>query len=308
MTRALVRWVGGKTRLAEPLLSLLTPEERARRYVDPFVGGGALLATLRGPDGDGRNAPAVVSDLCAPLTCTYVAVRDRPDRLLDELHYQEGMRGKSDAAFRRWFEGHKRVLSSGVVDTGRGRRRAEGLDVAVSFLCVSRSAFNGLWRVNADGRQNSAIDLDKREVVLSDEEHYQAWSALLRDVAVHREDFRLALPRAGEGDLVFADSPYVPSVKSSPGPALFAPRASSYDAWNARRWSARDTADLWSLLASARDRGAVVLHTNHDAPEVRAYAERVGFEVHPLRVDRSVSRDADTRGKIGEVALLGRPR
>jgi len=71
--RPILKWAGGKTQLL-PILRYAMPR-RFRRYVEPFVGAGALLFDLALPG-------SLASDSNADLIQFYTVVRDRPGELL----------------------------------------------------------------------------------------------------------------------------------------------------------------------------------------------------------------------------------
>ena len=82
-----IKWVGGKGQLIEQLEALL-PTDFAERdnvtYIEPFVGGGAMLFYML------QNFPniksAVINDINQDLTLCYKVVRDNPTELVELLN------------------------------------------------------------------------------------------------------------------------------------------------------------------------------------------------------------------------------
>ncbi|MFQ5870012.1 MAG: DNA adenine methylase, partial [Candidatus Zixiibacteriota bacterium] len=72
--RPLLKWAGGKAQLL-PILRRLVPTAFAR-YVEPFLGGGAVFWHLALPG-------SLVSDSNEELVHFYSVVRDHPERLLE---------------------------------------------------------------------------------------------------------------------------------------------------------------------------------------------------------------------------------
>lgn len=81
-----IKWVGGKSQLIsqlEPLLPADFDQKRDVTYIEPFVGGGAMLFNmLQAHDNISR---AVINDINPDLTVCYETVRDRPDELVRSL-------------------------------------------------------------------------------------------------------------------------------------------------------------------------------------------------------------------------------
>lgn len=180
--------------------------------------------------------------------------------------------------------------------------RGQLTTLAAGFWMASESCFNGLWRVNQAGQFNVAPDPARMSAGFVDKGHFGVWTQLLQSehVAVRWGSFEALLTQAGDGDLVFADSPYT-DVVTQDG------TRPSYVGWTADGWSSERTTTLWRLLTAAAERGAAVIHTNHDSREIRAWAARDGFTVQAIDVRRSISCDASTRGNIGEVICYRYP-
>jgi len=71
-----LKWAGGKTRLLAALRQSLPP--RFNRYIEPFVGGGALYFDL-------SPKTAVLGDSNPELMNCYEVVRDEPDELIEYI-------------------------------------------------------------------------------------------------------------------------------------------------------------------------------------------------------------------------------
>ena len=68
-----------KGQLLEELKKYIIPELLAgNRYIEPFIGGGALAFDLEHPN-------TVISDLNPELTNLYQIVKDKPEALIDRL-------------------------------------------------------------------------------------------------------------------------------------------------------------------------------------------------------------------------------
>jgi site-specific DNA-adenine methylase len=197
------------------------------------------------------------------------------------------------------LQAHKLTMRVALQDAAQ---RGELNTLAAAFWMASESCFNGLWRVNGSGRFNVGTDPSRMNVNFMDASHFEHWARLLSPsaVSVHWGSFETLLEQAGEDDLVFADSPYTDAVIGDRVRA-------SHTQWTAEGWSTERTEALWRQLADAAMRGAAVIHTNHDGPEIRAWAAREGFTVQAIDVKRSISCDAGTRGNIGEVICYRYP-
>ena len=81
-----VKWVGGKTQLLDDIKKAL-PRDLSQRnevtYVEPFVGGGAVLFWIL------QEYPnitrAIINDINAELICTYRVIKSDVEKLILEL-------------------------------------------------------------------------------------------------------------------------------------------------------------------------------------------------------------------------------
>lgn len=306
---AFVRWPGGKRRLVPRLRSGLPANVADLRYVDPFLGGGALYFDL---------APkrALLSDACRPLILAYQTIADSValDLLIARLQALQAF--ARPGVLRANYQHVKASINAKMKDPCAAPHL-----VAADFLWLNRMTFNGLWRVNSRGEFSASVDGSRvtRQITVDVVRSalLRRCSAALQGAEVLHQDFRATLAQAGAGDFVFADAPYVPSVQTTWDQKLkeWVPdrdlvgvkRTASFTGWTAGGWDTRDTADLFDGLRRAADRGAFVMATNHDAPEVRELAAMAGLRVEEVEVHRSISCNATTRGPTREVILTRTP-
>ena len=85
--RPFIKWVGGKTQLLDDIKKIL-PRDLSRRdemtYIEPFVGGGAVLFWIL------QEYPnitrAIINDINAELICTYRVIKYDVENLIFELN------------------------------------------------------------------------------------------------------------------------------------------------------------------------------------------------------------------------------
>jgi DNA adenine methylase len=177
-----LKWAGGKTRLLPALRESLPP--RFNRYFEPFIGGGAFFFDLSPDD-------AILGDSNPELINCYQVVRKSPRNLIAEL---SKLRVKESEFYRlRELES---VKLPPVVRAAR-------------LIYLNKTCYNGLYRVNRQGRFNTPYGRHSN-VTLVDPENLMAASALLRRAQLLCADFTTILESAGKGDFIYLDPPYVP--------------------------------------------------------------------------------------------------
>jgi len=179
----ILKWVGNKFRYAEAIAAHL-PDDLGT-YFEPFVGTGAVLATLAPQRGIAGDALEILVDL-------HRAVQDDPERLI--AHYA---RSRTDL-LARGREAYEDV---------RDRYNAE--PSAEDLLVLSRSCYGGVMRFTREGFISTPMGPHKPMPTEKLARYMVEWQARLRGTSFLHRDFRDTMAEAGKGDVVYCDPPYL---------------------------------------------------------------------------------------------------
>lgn len=273
LPRPVLKWPGGKTRLVGAILPELGA--RAGTYFEPCVGGGAVFfAAARAR----LFRRAVIGDLSPDVVATYRALRDR---LPDLVRALERLAPRAQDA-----EHYYRVRLADMTD-------ADDVARAARLVYLTRTSFNGLYRVNRAGRANAPFGRHVRPRVL-DVELLEAAAAALQGVEIIHGDFTVCTARARAGDVVYFDPPYVPRSASS-----------SFTAY-AGAFREADHARLVDETLRLAHRRVRVVVSSSDCPRAR----RLLAPLSPLRrvrVRRSIGASARSRVDVPEILAVAGP-
>ena len=203
-----IKWAGGKGQLLEQLDAYL-PEDFGKRrnvtYIEPFVGGGAMLFYMlqRYPN----IQHAVINDVYSDLTTCYRTVRDTPEELIASLlDIQNAYNALQTEEARRDF-----------FLTARDRYNEKNLDPienTTKFIFLNRTCFNGLYRVNKKGLFN--VPFGKYiNPQICDPATIRKDSELLQHVEILTGDFEATFDYAQGNTLFYFDPPYRPLSDTS---------------------------------------------------------------------------------------------
>jgi DNA adenine methylase len=295
--RPFLKWAGGKRQLLATLGAYYPGS--FERYVEPFVGSGAVFFDLAGSGRlDGRRVR--ISDLNADLIGCYLAIRDHTDEVVRELTALEREhKERPEACYYEVRDRRFNPRRAALARTAGAREvlaRAYPPDLAAMFIFLNRTGFNGLFRLNRQGAFNVPAGRyhDPR---ICDAEHLRAVARVLGRPAVHI-DYRLfdqALGDAGSGDFVYCDPPYAPLS-----------RTSSFAAYTADGFSGADHDRLFRAVIAACARGAQVVVSNSSAPAIvdlysSVDARRAGLVVHRVPARRAINSRGGARGPVEEI-------
>lgn len=250
-----LKWAGGKRQLLPELLPLVRHD--TGKYIEPFIGGGALFFALAKPG-------CVIGDSNPELINTYEQIALNPDEVIDLL---KGFKNEKDEFYRiralDW-----RALPPAVA--------------AARTIYLNHTCFNGLFRVNRKGQFNVPFGGYKNPRYC-DEENLRAVSQLLAETTIVCSDFETTLERYAEpGDTVFLDPPYFPVSEYA-----------DFKRYTAEQFYQPDQERLARCAERLVGAGCRVILTNSNHPEVFRLLPNMGIRVVPTK--RYISSNANTR-------------
>lgn len=203
-----IKWVGGKGQLLEQLDAQLPAGfsgwENAT-YIEPFIGGGAMLFYMLQRYPNIRKA--VINDVNPDLVTCYKTVRDSPELLIESLQDIE----------RAYLSLQTEDERRNFFLTVRSLYNKKGLDPienTTKFFFLNRTCFNGLYRVNKSGLFNVPFGKYTNPKIC-DPETVREDSALLQKVEILNGDFELTFKSAAGNTLFYFDPPYRPLSETS---------------------------------------------------------------------------------------------
>ncbi|MEL6346817.1 MAG: Dam family site-specific DNA-(adenine-N6)-methyltransferase [Myxococcota bacterium] len=195
--RPFLRWVGGKRWLL-PSLDNHLPEVIKGRYIAPFLGGGALFFHLQGA-GRLRRKP-LLGDANRALIKTYRALRDDVEMVISGLGWWARFHADDP---KETFKLVRARFNQFDLD------RDEPYNIAVTFIYLNQTCFNGLYRVNRKGKFNVGQDEGRKAKHILDADLLRSVSGALQGVDLVHSDFEQTIARARRGDVIYGDPPYV---------------------------------------------------------------------------------------------------
>lgn len=257
-----LKWAGGKRWFASRYLDVIPAH--FERYIEPFLGSGALFFAL-------RPKLAILSDLNEDLIETFLAIKKNWRAVV--------------LALRRYQRLHSKTFYYQV----RSSVPRSAATRAARFIYLNRTCWNGLYRVNTRGQFN--VPIGTKHNVLLDADDLCHVSALLKRAALMTSDFERIICQARRGDLIFADPPYVTAHSQN-----------GFLKYNEKLFSWEDQVRLRDTLLDAKKRGAIVVATNADTSPIRElYADH--FKVLSASRPSVISSDAKYRGRTSELII-----
>ena len=198
-----LKWAGGKTQLL-PTIDFFLPESFGREknitYIEPFVGGGALLFFMLQKYHNIKKA--IINDINPHLINTYITIRDNPYSLIDTLNeLQEKFRTSGN------FEAQKELFLD--IRSRFNQKVYTDIEEAAYMIFLNRTCFNGLYRENSTGGFNVPFGRYSNPTIC-DESLLIADSELLQKVEILNGDFANTGEYVDGYTFFYFDPPYRP--------------------------------------------------------------------------------------------------
>lgn len=262
-----VKWAGGKKQLIEQFKPFFP--EKINRYIEPFVGGGAVLFYVLKTY---KPKEVFIFDINSELINTYEIIRDDVENLIKELKKLKQLHNKEN--YYKIRSEDPKLLSK--------------LTSASRFIYLNKTCFNGLYRVNSKGGFNVPIGSYKNPLICP-EEDLREISKLLKNVKIINGSFEECLKYAKKNDFVYFDPPYYPLKKSS------------FTTYTKDNFLEDEQKQLRELFEKLGKKGCKVMLSNSDAKFIRDLYK--DYNVSFVKATRMINCDATKRGKINEVVV-----
>lgn len=177
-----LKWVGNKFRYAEAIASYLPAD--FNRYFEPFVGTGAVLATVAPKRG-------VAGDSLGVLVALHRMVQTNPPGLI--AHYDLAR----DALLARGRPAYEEV---------KARYNAD--PTPEDLLVLSRTCYGGVMRFTRSGHISTPMGPHAPMPTEKLASYMVEWQARLRNTIFAHCDFQETMDAACDGDIVYCDPPY----------------------------------------------------------------------------------------------------
>ena len=268
-----LKWVGGKRQLISDIEPLIP--KSISTYVEPFVGGGAVLFHL-------QPKKAIINDYNQELMNFYQEIKDKPNELIEVLQEHKGLNSED-----YFYE----IRS---LDRSENYENMTDVEKAGRVIYLNKTCFNGLFRVNRAGFFNTPYGKYKNPSIVN-EVTIKAVSNYFNSAKIKflTGDYKEALRRLRRGAFVYFDPPYVPISSSS-----------SFTGYTEHGFDYEKQVELRDECLKLHNRGVKFLQSNSYSPEIlELYSDQKVFNIEIVKAKRSINSQVDKRGEISEVLI-----
>lgn len=284
-----VKWAGGKTQLLteiEKLLPsrLLTSQDLT--YVEPFVGGGAVLFWMLQKYENIKQA--IINDINNDLINVYKVIKSEPEKLIALLSEMEKKYiACSDEDRKRYFLYQRERFNLDKSDVIKN---------SACFIFLNKTCFNGLYRVNKQGLFNVPHGRYKNPNIC-DEENIYACHDILQKVEILQGDFEQTLRYANANTFFYLDPPYKPLNDTS-----------SFTSYTKEDFDDDDQIRLKLFCDDISKKGSFFILSNSDVNTEQyknAFFDDLYslYDIYRVKATRMINSKASYRGYLTELMI-----
>lgn len=251
----ILKWAGGKTQLLSEIMQRMP--ESYNKYIEPFVGGGALFFRL--------NAErSVIGDLNPELVNMYRVVAWHSDQVIEALkEYQNDEKTFYEVRAKDWT-------------------KCDAIEAAARMIYLNHTCFNGLYRLNRKGQFNTPYGHYKNPTICNAEKIIAA-ADVLKNAEIVCGDYLDVLKKyAQKDDFIFLDPPYVPISQYA-----------DFKRYTKEQFYERDQRNLADEVHRLVKIGCKVMLTNSNHPLVHELYGR--YKIDVIQTKRNINRNGDKR-------------
>lgn len=291
IVKPFVKWAGGKNSLI-PQLTKYYPLElkngTIERYIEPFVGGGAVLIDILQKY---EVKEAYAFDINKDLINCYNVIKTNVENLIQELDKKEKeFLILDNDARQQYFYNIRTEYNSYTLDEDINVKRAS------EFIFLNRTCFNGLYRVNKEGKFNVPCGKYKNPTIC-DSKNLRNLSKLIKNVTFEYGDYKKSESFVNENTFVYFDPPYRPLSITS-----------GFTSYTKEDFNDDNQKELANFFYKLDLKNAKLMLSNSNPKNVNKddnFFENIykGFVINEVSAKRMINANAKGRGEISELLI-----
>lgn len=265
-----LKWVGGKRQLLSPIVANLPKNIKDYNYVEPFIGGGAVLFHLQPHN-------AIINDSNKELINVYKVIKNNLDELIIDL---KNHKNESDYFYK-----------IRALDRSRDFENLSLIQRASRIIYLNKTCYNGLYRVNNAGEFNAPFGRYKNPNIVNAPTLKAVHNFLnMNHIQIFSEDYSEILKGLNKKSFVYLDPPYHPISESS-----------NFTGYVQGGWNMYDQIDLKNACDELNKNDIKFLLSNSSSKFIKELYK--DYKIITVKASRSINSKGADRGEIDEVLI-----
>jgi len=293
-----LKWAGGKTQLLKEFDKRLPPEitdsKTITRYVEPFLGGGAMFFFLK------RKydiKESFLFDINKELIIAYTVIQKDYKALIDGLsEIKHNHIQKSEEMRKEHYYNIRDDYNKQIKNFNYGIFNEDWVERAIYLIFLNKTCFNGLFRQNKKGKFNVPFGRYKNPSIYSETNIIEVTKAL-KNTEIICGDFTDAYEYIEKDSFVYFDPPYRPLNKTS-----------NFTSYSKDGFFDEDQIRLSRFFERMDEKGAYLMLSNSDPKNKDIHDDFFddlykNYNINRIPAKRHINSNASKRGEINELII-----
>jgi DNA adenine methylase len=293
-----LKWAGGKNQLLKQFENYYPPELRKgkiERYVEPFIGGGAVFFEVMQKY---NISSAYISDVNKNLILTYQVIQQQPETLLEYLEqYQKKYDKAGEEKRADLFLLIRNRFNTQQFKINEKKLSDNSIAMAAQLIFLNKTCFNGLFRLNSKGEFNVPFGKYKKPTIL-DSDNILSVSRVLENTEIMISDYQNCFDKVDEKTFVYFDPPYRPLNKTA-----------HFTHYTGAGFTDEDQVKLANFFKKLdQEKHSRLMLSNSDPKNENpedCFFETIydGYRLYRIQASRMINCNAAKRGQINELLI-----
>lgn len=260
-----LKWVGGKRQLIPSIVEHLPKHIHTYNYVEPFIGGGAVLFHL-------QPKKAIINDFNEELINVYKVIKNNLNELIIDLKTH-----KNEAEY---------FYELRAFDRNDDFKNLTEVQRASRIIYLNKTCFNGLYRVNNAGEFNTPFGRYKNPNIVN-EPTLKAVNKYLNsnNISIKSGDYSTVLDDVNEKSFVYLDPPYHPISENS-----------NFTGYIQGGWDKYHQIELREFCDKLTEKGVNFLLSNSSAEFIKDQYKN--YKISVVKANRAINSNGADRGEV----------
>ncbi|MEA5570058.1 DNA adenine methylase [Calothrix sp. UHCC 0171] len=294
-----LKWAGGKGKLIEQMSHYFPQgliDGSIKRYVEPFIGGGAVFFYLASNYEDIKEF--YLFDINPELILAYQTIQQNVEELIEELSsLQTEYFSLSSQEQTQYFYKIRTNFNSQKQEIDFHNYSPSWIQRTAQIIFLNRTCYNGLFRVNSKGYFNVPVGRYKNPKICNKENLFSV-SEVLKKAVIKLGDFELSKQFSDSSTFTYFDPPYRPISKTS-----------NFTSYSENNFSDTEQLKLSRLFKQLDAIGVKLMLSNSDPKNQDQndnffddiYSE---YKIERIKAARSINSNSSKRGEIKELLIM----
>lgn len=298
LAKPFLKWAGGKSQLLTQIIQFLPKEieeQKINKYVEPFVGSGAVFIYLVQFY---KFEEIFICDINQELIIAYKTIQKDVESLILNLFDLQQIylsldlinREKYYYKIREEFNEQKQLMNFEIYNK-------EWIERTTQLIFLNRTCFNGLFRVNSQGKFNVPMGKYKNPLICNIK-NLRAISQFLKNTKIYQGEYSQCENWVDSRTFVYFDPPYRPISQTS--------NFKSYSKFDFNDKEQLKLRDFYYLL---NQKQAKLMLSNSDPnnenPDDTFFEEAYqDYRIERVKASRMINSNIKKRGQINELLIM----